>query len=194
MKTWICREPGRFLDTDPKFQSREEKGDGYVVVADKDDNIIFPGVDSCLAIAVSLSNGSIIGGHVGEFWPPNQNAKPLANAQRILTEMLAKPVCRGASIKRVLFVGDPAWWDGMDDWETREVNPVVPKLALPGTARAVTTSWYKKGNVDVLIDGRMGSRTIIVQCHSCTHTLHKEPLGGFIAPTRKLDKCDVCPT
>ena len=42
---------------------------GYAGVGDPGDELFFPAVDSCCAVAAILEDGTLIGGHLGAQWP-----------------------------------------------------------------------------------------------------------------------------
>lgn len=143
MKTWKCVEPANL-----------NEGDGYVVLAAADEEILFPHVDSCLAMALVLSDGRLVGGHVGVQWDGNAGLEPADNAVRIMGEMLQK---RGnTGISKVVFLGDPAWsahFIGEQNWANDDpLRPAVPavKALLPNNVAGTRT--LVKGTVDGGVD------------------------------------------
>lgn len=75
MTVHICREPD---------QSHPNE---WFKRAAHSDTIKFPGVDSCLAMAFLMSNGSMVGAHVGVFWS-GQNEIGDDCAEKMLKTML----------------------------------------------------------------------------------------------------------
>jgi hypothetical protein len=102
-KTVCCLEPAKARDPESPAPAGTTKGD-YVVKVSSDESILFPAVDSCMAIAFVLNNGDLIGGHIGMDWgnevpalmdrrPGYDTIKPFdlsMNARIILNEMLIK--------------------------------------------------------------------------------------------------------
>jgi len=100
-KTVCCFEPAKARDVDTPSPAGTTKG-GYVVRVGPEEDILFPAVDSCMAIAWVLQNGDLIGGHIGMDWgnevpalmdrrPGYDTIKPFdlsMNARIILNEML----------------------------------------------------------------------------------------------------------
>jgi hypothetical protein len=57
MANYNCVEP-----------AQQTVADRYLVLAQANDQITFPAVDSCFAVAFVLSDGRLVGGHVPTFW------------------------------------------------------------------------------------------------------------------------------
>lgn len=147
-----CVEPANVAD-----------GDGYVVVADSSESVLFPHVDSCLAIAFMLADNRIVGGHVGMQWGGSDDIKPADNSLRIVDEMLT---CVGRSkISYVVFLGDPNWkngvmremWSEMDSVTRYNMRPVLGEILariqqLPGTQRPANVLTLLKGEIDGGVD------------------------------------------
>lgn len=80
----------------------------YVVQTPQNDELLFPHVDSCLAIAFIMSNATYIGGHVGMQMPNSPNLDSHGNAMTIVAQMLA--LVQNANIDQVLLAGDRSIW------------------------------------------------------------------------------------
>lgn len=80
----------------------------YVVMAPQNDELLFPHVDSCIAIAFIMNNGRYIGGHVGMQMPNDQNLQPRRNAMMICTQMMQ--LAQNGTIDKVILVGDRGIW------------------------------------------------------------------------------------
>jgi hypothetical protein len=61
----------------------------YVQHAGPGDEILFPHVDSCMAIAFILDDGTVIGGHVPAQWGPQDPLDYAGNADRVSSLMTA---------------------------------------------------------------------------------------------------------
>lgn len=119
----------------------KEKGLPCVALATHQESIMFPHVDSCLAIAFILSDNRIVGGHVGQQMPPDPppefdleklssifnptkiklekawsqwagDIHPVENAFMIADEMLRKINDDSSKISKVVFLGDSGWLNG----------------------------------------------------------------------------------
>jgi hypothetical protein len=77
-------------------------------VAAATDRLIFPHVDSCLAIAFLLANGQMVGGHVPLQMDAAANLDAGGNADRIIVNMLrlVRFECGGAAINKLITLGD----------------------------------------------------------------------------------------
>ena len=117
----------------------EEKGLPCVALVSVQEGLIFPHVDSCLAIAFILSDNRFVGGHVGQQMPPvppfdlekheaifnplkidqrkawkqwAEQLLPVDNALIMTDEMLGKINDDSSKISKVVFLGDPGWNEG----------------------------------------------------------------------------------
>jgi hypothetical protein len=77
-----------------------------IVDADDNDSIVFPHVDSCVAVIFLLSKGKARGGHVSVA-----AASGKVGSEESLREMLGRMLewGGGGAVEQVIFVGHPAW-------------------------------------------------------------------------------------
>jgi hypothetical protein len=123
----------------------------------KDDKVVFPHVDVCLAIAwVLRNNGRIIAGHVPGKWDEHSPLDPKGCADRIVKEMSR---IRSEGVEDlVITLGDP----GSAGW-TRYVDAMVDGMAGSLTAMNLPPMRYLKiwkdvpGGVDLTVDGLLGT-------------------------------------
>jgi hypothetical protein len=132
--------------------AQQTKGNHSVVLAQADDSITFPAVDSCFAIAFVLADGKLVGGHVPTLWDAAEGntvfsspniATALAGAMtgclgRIVADMNGHRGTTGVTLAITL---------GDDDWS----NPWIGILGQVGNPNEIR---YRK-------DG--GPRNMIVQ-------------------------------
>jgi hypothetical protein len=90
------------------------RGRGYVGVTDASPNaeLIFPHVDSCLALALILDTGRLIGGHVPQQWhnAPEKNYSGCIG--KILNLMEANRLRVGGEADLLIVAGHGNWWHG----------------------------------------------------------------------------------
>jgi hypothetical protein len=91
-----CVEPGLAVN-----------GAQYLVTCPANDELLFPHVDSCLAIAFLLVDGRIVGGHVGMQLPTSPDLDPYGNANAIANQMIG--AAQGVGITQVILAGDGNW-------------------------------------------------------------------------------------
>jgi hypothetical protein len=103
----------------------------YVVQVDATDELLFPHVDSCLAIAFLLADGRLIGGHVGMQLPNSPNLDPHGNAMAVANQMLA--LSAGAGVTRVVLVGDANWEQDF----IQQLDVVQDVINLSGSANSL---------------------------------------------------------
>ncbi|WP_086933584.1 hypothetical protein [Agarilytica rhodophyticola] len=96
--TTKCVEPGEAVNGPHQ----------YVVAVPPNDELLFPHVDSCIAIAFIMNDASYIGGHVGMQMPNSPNLAPRANALNICTQM--QVLAQHGTIDRVILAGDGNVW------------------------------------------------------------------------------------
>ena len=123
-----------------------------VQIAQANDRLIFPHVDSCLAIIFILANGRFVGGHVPLQMNLNAPLSAGNNARRITTAMLRIRYYEGngSAINKLITVGDDSYngfGPAMDynlNWIDNQVNPVNGYLHLD--------SGLVVGGVDVFVN------------------------------------------
>jgi hypothetical protein len=95
-----CVEPALAVMGDPN--------NTFLVNVAAGTELLFPHVDSCMAIAMLLVDGRIIGGHVSMQLPvANAPLDPLGNATAMLLQM---NVLRGVTaVSKLVLVGDANW-------------------------------------------------------------------------------------
>ncbi len=82
-------------------------GNRFLVNVPANDQLLFPHVDSCIAIAFVLGDGRMIGGHVGMMMPGANNLDPHGNAMQICNQMLA--LVGPTNVQKLIMVGDANW-------------------------------------------------------------------------------------
>ena len=144
-------------------------GDRYLVSVAADDELLFPHVDSCIAIAFLLGDGRMIGGHVGMMMPGATDLNPHGNALQICNEMIAKV---GASqVKKVIMVGDANW---ENDFITgKNVVKDIVKTAGCGDSLFIDTGAYG-GGVDVSLNPRR-SMVFVQRCTADRAVVFQRP-------------------
>lgn len=113
-------EPGEALDPTPKHDMHKTgffKADGHhvadsseetkristyvAVLENEEDRLVFPHVDSCLAIAFITSDERVIGGHVGLQWSIDSPPDPEKNAERVYKKM--QELVGEAKVTRIMY-------------------------------------------------------------------------------------------
>jgi hypothetical protein len=84
----------------------DEAGLTDIVTAAGNDRIVFPHVDSCVAIIFRMADGTVMGGHA-TMQIRNGAVGYAVSATDMLTRMLAQ--ANGAAIAQILYVGHPDW-------------------------------------------------------------------------------------
>ena len=134
-----CVEKGKEAGTEAQGLS--------VVVANQDDTIEIPGIDSCLAIISELDDGRVVAGHALNPWgvEEDQNENGLGTPQFIVTEMKKK--IGEAKILKTTCFGDGNY-------------------ISPGDPKASTSFEYVKKELDKdCIFNEKGDRPITVMVH-----------------------------
>jgi hypothetical protein len=152
--------------------AQQNGADHTLVLATAADQITFPAVDSCFAIAFVLSNGGLVGGHVPTFWDTtaftveisrssHTRADPQASAMQ---SSLAKIVegmngLRGNNtVSLAVTLGDNDW---NDIW-----NGMIGRVGYPKEIR------YRKPH---------GPRNLIVDGPGQTLTVQAGGAGAYVA-------------
>jgi len=187
MSTIRCVEPAKI-----------DEGDGYVVVASSQESVVFPGVDSCLAIAFIMSDNRYIGGHVGMQWGLGSDLEPTDNTVKIAKEMLGH--VNKKKISKVIFVGDPHWdsgimkelWGDMDAEIRNRLRPTIPEVrellkAITPPPRAFLSLFKGEGKgIDVLLTRGPGMNIeIICKATPVPKKLYRYPLPFIRGDTKE---------
>jgi len=128
----------------------------YLVQVPANDELLFPHVDSCIAIAFVLNDGRMIGGHVGMMMPAADNLDPHGNAMQICNQMLG--LVGIALISQVLMVGD-ANWENEFVGNRNVVQDIINLVGCPNTL-FIDTGAYG-GGVDVSLNPKR--RMVFIQ-------------------------------
>ena len=88
-----------------------EKSLDYVDSAVVGDELFFPHVDTCCALAAVLSNGTVVGGHVPLLWGGTNNGDAAANMPRVWgrLETLRRAINGPPTVAGIIAIG-PAHW------------------------------------------------------------------------------------
>jgi hypothetical protein len=184
MSTIRCVEP-----------AKSNEGDGYVVVASSQESVVFPGVDSCLAIAFIMSDNRYICGHVGMQWGMESDLEPTDNTLKIVEEMLGQ--VNNKKISKVIFVGDPHWdsgimkelWGQMEDKIKERLRPTIPavrerlKKIMPPPNTFLSLFKGEGKGIDVLLTRESGMNIEII----CKASLVPKKLYRYPLPFIKGD-------
>lgn len=117
----------------------QEKGTGYVGWGNLGDELFFPHVDSCCALAVVLDNHCIIGGHVPLQWGGMDDMNAAANMKKIynLIDVTRRNHVGGRTVAGIIAVG-PSHWTIPYGAILREFDPTYslefPALRIDTTA------------------------------------------------------------
>lgn len=145
-----CVEPAEARAHDPNYT--------YLVQVAATNELLFPHVDSCLAIAFELTDGRMIGGHVGMQMPGANNLDPYGNATNIAGQMMG--LLGAAQIRRVILVGDGNWEkDFIGDRNV--VDAIIQQTGCADTLFVETGSYG--GGVDFSLNPRR-SMVFIQRC------------------------------
>jgi hypothetical protein len=136
----------------------------YLVQVPANDELLFPHVDSCIAIAFVLADGRMIGGHVGMMMPNVPDLNPYGNAMHICRQMLT--ATGNARIANVLMVGDGNWENEFIG-QRNVVHEIQNLVRCPNTL-FVDTGAYG-GGVDVSLNPRR--RMVFIRRCSADRTL-----------------------
>lgn len=139
MSTIACVEPAAAT---PGINS-------YLVLVAATDELLFPHVDSCIAIAFVMMDGRMVGGHVGMQMPTAIDLDPYGNALKICEEMIA--LIGVGPIARVILVGDGNW--EKDYLEDRNVVEAIINLTACENTLFIDTGAYG-GGVDFSLNPR----------------------------------------
>jgi hypothetical protein len=145
-----CKEPG--------------SGGPYVVRANAGDQLVFPHVDSCLAVVFVLSNGDLIGGHVGIQWGgggPRSNTHwenyaspdPLGNAKRVIREMNMLHLPE-EMIVRLISLCDLAGQDPI--WQLGAIYAGIVPMTIP---HMILDSRNATRGIDLTVNGQLSTVT-----------------------------------
>lgn len=149
----------------------EHPGAHYVCLAKREDTLIFPHVDVCLATAwITTRTGQMIGGHVPGQWDQTSPVDPNGCAQRIFSLMDKKWSER--SVDLIVTLGD-ASEPGSPGW-TNIVKTMVRNL---GATRYLMLWKNIPGGADLRIDGP-GQKLSIVATRTGQLVLER-PLDGI---------------
>ena len=124
-----------------------------VMCVNPGNELLFPHVDVCMAIAFILANDCMVGGHVPGMWDENDFPPDInRNAIRIFDGMRAHVQLRGSSVLKLITLGDSEWDDTM--------NTIGGRL---GGAEHLRIHKEVDGGVDLSLNGR---RKMLFCCNS----------------------------
>lgn len=149
-------------------------GDQFLVQVAPANELLFPHVDSCLAITFILSDGRLIGGHVGMMMPGAGNLDPRGNANALCNQMLA--LVPPANITRLVMVGDANWEQDLNDG-TDIIQELINTTHAP-ISYFVDTGAYG-GGVDVSFNPRR-SMMFIQLCTGGRALVHQRPYAEMV--------------
>jgi hypothetical protein len=180
-----------------------DQGDGYVVKASSQESVIFPGVDSCLAIAFIMSDNRYICGHVGMQWSKESELEPTDNTLKIIGEMIQR--VNKKKISKVIFVGDPHWdsgimkelWGQMEIKIRNRLRPTIPevkkelKKIIPPPKDFLSLFKGEGKGIDVLLTRNPGMNIEIICKATPVHKkLYQYPLAFIKGDTKEdLKEC-----
>jgi hypothetical protein len=171
MRTIRCVEPALAVE-----------GLAYLVYAEADDELLFPHVDSCLAIAFVLANGRAVGGHVAMQMPNDPDLKPWANAMSIAKQMVA--ACKGAAVVKLIMVGD-ANWESCFITQKNVIQDIIKLVGCKDTLYVDTGAYG--GGVDVSLNPRR-SMVFIQRCTEGRGLVFQRPYAEIQGPqVKRLD-------
>jgi hypothetical protein len=155
-----CVEPAEARANDPAYNC--------IVSAPKETELMFPHVDSCLAIAMLLDDGRVVGGHVGLFMSGATAPDAQRNTEAIFAEMQH---LRGVTtITSLYLVGESSW------------RPVVAWLRREAACQnSLYFSKVSGGGVDVTFAGDR-SNTLITGSKGEKKVLFEWPLDCVFGP------------
>lgn len=89
-----------------------EQGRGYCGLTDPGPGaeLVFPHVDSCLAMALILDNGCLVGGHVAAQWPGMKDTNRRFCIERIIALMDALKAQAHGNLAFLVLAGHGSWW------------------------------------------------------------------------------------
>lgn len=145
-----------------------------VVRASGNDRIIFPHVDSCMAVIFVLLDQTLIGGHASQYDTATKALNPSLSLDTILVRMLASAE---STIGKVIFIGDVTSDWGGAGWQVsqkiatfQQYNRTAPQFAK------IDTFNCGKG-VDIFVDrGDLRLRMQHFQPGSQSHSKAAPPL------------------
>ena len=146
----------------------------YLAQADNRDELLFPHVDSCLAIAFLLNNDHAIGGHVGMMMPGANNLNPHGNAIQICNQMQA--MIGNAQVSKVILIGD-ANWENDPVTNINVVQAIINQVGCPDTL-FVDTGAYG-GGVDFSLNPRR-SMLFVQRCTGDRALVYQRPYAVIV--------------
>jgi hypothetical protein len=157
---------GKVKCVEPGF-SVEGKG-SHVGVASADDELVFPHVDSCLGIALILSDNRMVGGHVGAFTPKDEY-DPSGNTMKVLDEMLE--LAGQGQIAKIVCLGDSEWGTsfGVIEQIQNKVGKTKPLLFVRKNCKDPV-----EHGVDFTLDGKDKIMTV-QRCDGPKKVLYNQP-------------------
>ena len=136
-------------------------GRGYVGVTDPSPHaeLFFPHVDSCLALALILTNNQLIGGHVPQQWFGEKGKNLGGSIKKVVDLMVANQLRVGGEVKLLIAAGHGNWWH--DDAGT-EVGTAMAQWGGESNYMGVVTDEQAPKGVDVLVKP---TSLTITRCH-----------------------------
>lgn len=125
-------------------------GRGYVGVTDPspDSELVFPHVDSCLALALILTNNQLIGGHVPQQWFGEKGKNLGGSIKKIVDLMVANQLRVGGKVDLLIAAGHGNWWHADAG---AEVGAAMAQWGGDGDYMGVTTDEQAPKGVDVVV-------------------------------------------
>lgn len=161
----VCFQPfrkrGPKISTNTLYEPKIalEKGTGYVGWGAVGDELFFPHVDSCCALAVVLDNKSLVGGHVPLQWGGMEDMNAGANMKKIydLIDVTRRNHVGNRAVTGIIAVG-PAHWTIPYGVILKNFDP---DYAMEFPALRIDTQATANG-VDVTIKSTVGGVTVDV--------------------------------
>ena len=173
MTTYLCTEP----------MSDQEQEGNWVQVAGTLDTIVFPGVDSCLAVIYFLANGGMVGGHVGIMWPGERFPSP-RNANKLLHAMTGQLIARSNDrVDKIIFIGDIENNAMENDWQIEDLQRVC-KTTLDGNRQFVTLN-KSTGSITIVCNGAARRLEIYRNTQDLSRQVYSEAFNT-VAGDRRL--------
>lgn len=148
----------------------------YLVSVAANDELLFPHVDSCIAIAFILNDGSMIGGHVGMQMPTAANLDPHGNAMQICNQMMQR--VGNAQVNTLLMVGD-ANWENEFIGNRNVVQDIIARVACINSLFIDTGSFG--GGVDVSLNPRR-EMVFVQRCTGNRALVFQRPYARITGP------------
>lgn len=108
MTNYIVVEKGE-LDSPTPCLRQELSQYCHIGVTKPRDSVLFPNVDSCLAIIIELDNDCRVVAHLGVFDPGFGDGTPTASINGQLEEIIEK--IKDHLPNKLTLIGDPSYWD-----------------------------------------------------------------------------------